>query len=266
MESTALDTQLKAARGKVLGGIALGIVTLGLWIMVFFQILFSFFESVEWLPLAVNIIVDVLAVVLTVVSIKMLRDGLMRLSELQDEQDIEGLESVVGELPEVTQPMRLDEVLAALLRLNDLDLPYSVEVDRDGDTAKVRVPWRIEELKWRTLMTRGSQVRRWQLELTLDGNRGRYRFSEVSSWHKLVGSGATASLSAAAGRSRSKSFAAGSVTKVWAVGDVLSPEGRGSSGRIGIKPSDAKVPVFRILRAYGWRPRRDSLWHQLWEY
>ena len=59
---------------------------------------------------------------------------------------------------------------------------------------------------------------------------------------------------------------AGSVTKVWAAGQVTSPEGEGTSGTIRVVPSDAKVPVFRIVRGYGWRPRKDGKLRRLWEY
>lgn len=266
MATTSPDQQIRAARARVLGGVALVIVAIGLWMMVFFQILFSFIDSVEWFPLVVSIIVDVLAVVVTLLALWTLRGGAQQLVSLQDSIPIEGLESVVGDMPNSPEPVEMDQVIDALMRLNDLDLPYSVTVEPKGDGALVKVQWRVEELKWRTVFTRGRRVMRWRLELRLDAAKGHYRFTEVSSHSELVGSGLSATLSGSKGGSRSKSIGAGSVTKVWAAGQVVSPDGEGRSGSIRVVPSDAKVPVFRILRAHGWRPRKDSPLRRLWEY
>lgn len=49
-------------------------------------------------------------------------------------------------------------------------------------------------------------------------------------------------------------------------GPGQQPEGTGTHGAISLTPSDAKIPVFRILRAYGWRPRRDWDLLRLFEY
>ena len=266
MATELADQEVKTAKLIVIGGVALIIVTVALWLMVFFQILFSFFDSVEWFPPAVNILVVVLAVVVPIFAMWTLRAGARRLIAGQRSIEIEGVDSVVGDLPDASDPMSLDDVTTALLRLNDLDLPDSVTVERDGDKAKVTVPWRVEELKWRTLMTRGNQVLKWRLELTLDGSKGRYRFTEVSSRSQLVGSVASGTLSGSKSGSRGKTMGAGTVSKVWAVGQVNSLQGAGSRGKIRITPADAKVPVFRILRAYGWRPRFNSEALQVWEY
>ncbi|MFN3866734.1 MAG: hypothetical protein ACK4MD_08495, partial [Demequina sp.] len=150
--------------------------------------------------------------------------------------------------------------------LNELDLPYVVDVESRGATSVVTVQWRTEELRWRTLLTRGSRVRRWRMVLSLDASTGRYTFSEYTSWSTLVGSGASTSLTGGKGWSRGKSMGAGTVSRVWAVGQVESPDGIGPAGAIRIVPADAKVPVFRIVRAHGWRPRRAGDIWRLWEY
>lgn len=258
--------RLQIAQLKVIGGIGVVVIAIGLWILVFFSVLFAFIDSVDWFPLAVTAVFAVLAMALPFLALRMINDGSREVIAMQEAVEIEGLKPLVGELPHAPEPLPMDQVLEALLRLNEFDLPYSLELERDGDVATVTVQWRVEELRWRTLLTRGNQVRRWRMPVRLDGRSGTYSFTELKSMSTLVGSGATASLSGAKSWSRGKTMGAGSVTKVWAVGVVDSPEGTGASGRIRIVPSDAKVPVFAILRSHGWRPKRDSLFWRQWEF
>ncbi len=257
---------LRNAQLKVIGGIGVAIIALGMWIMVLFSILFSFIDSVDWFPLALSVVFAVFAVTLPFVARGMIGRGARDVVALQEAVEIEGLASVVGDLPRSPEPVHIDQVMDALLALNEKDLPYSVDVDRDGDKATVTVQWRTEQLRWRTLLTVGKQVVRWRMLVKLDGRSGRYTFTELRSRSALVGSGATATLSGAKNWSRGKSMGAGSVTKVWALGQVESPEGTGVSGSIRIVPADAKVPVFTILRAHGWRPKRDSAFGRQWEF
>lgn len=48
---------------------------------------------------------------------------------------------------------------------------------------------------------------------------------------------------------------------------VTGPDGPRTSweGAVMIKPADAKVPVFTVLRNNGWRPRRDWFGARLFE-
>ena len=102
--------------------------------------------------------------------------------------------------------------------------------------------------------------------LRLDTQTGTYTFIERSSVAQLVGSGASATLSGSKSWSRSKSLGAASVTKVWAAGQVWDPDGTGAEATVRITPSDAKVPVFRIVRAHGWRAKRENVVSRIWEY
>ncbi|WP_062130922.1 hypothetical protein [Demequina aestuarii] len=266
MPETIPRKPLQWAQVTVIGAIGVGILAFGMWIMVFFWVLFSFIDSVDWLPTVVNVISAALAVILPFVAWRMLARGSREVIDMQESIEIEGLDSVVGELPRSTHRASMEQVTDALVRLNELDLPYSVAVDGDVHKATVTVEWRTEELRWRTLLTRGRQVMRWRMLVKLDGETGRYTFTELASTSTLVGSGASASLTGARSWSRAKSMGAGSVTKVWAAGQVDSPAGTASSGSIRLVPADAKVPVFRILRAHGWRPKRDSAFWRQWEY
>jgi hypothetical protein len=161
-------------------------------------------------------------------------------------------------------PAPVDEVVAALVGMNSDGLPYRIEASRSADGVRVDVRWRNEELRWQTLFVRGSQAYAWRMEVDLDPATGRYRFVEHSG---------QASVRAAAGPAgavvhgnwtwkrgktsggTSASFvegADGQVTVVGARGPRTSWE-----GAVMIKPADAKVPVFTVLRNNGWRPRFD---------
>jgi hypothetical protein len=169
-------------------------------------------------------------------------------------------------------PAPVDEVVAALVRMNSDGLPYAIEASRSADGVRVDVRWRHEELRWRTLFVRGSKAYAWRMEVDLDPATGKYKFVEHSgeasvraaagpmgavaygnwSWKKGKTSGGT-----------SASFVEGADGQVRVVG----PAGTRTSweGAVVIKPADAKVPVFTVLRNNGWRPRWDWFGARLFE-
>jgi hypothetical protein len=166
-------------------------------------------------------------------------------------------------------PAPVDEVVGALVGMNSDGLPYKIEATRTADGVRVEVRWRNEEMRWQTLFVRGSQAYAWRMEVDLDPATGHYKFVEYSG-HASV-RGATGPLGAVAygdwtwrkGRtsgSRSATFVEGADGQV----RVTGPGGTRTSweGAVTIRPADAKIPVFTVLRNNGWRPRFD--WFGAW--
>jgi len=181
--------------------------------------------------------------------------------------DYPGLSELVGPSPNpsLSSPAAIEEVWAALDRLNELDLPYSLSSDTRAGKTIVTVRWRREDVKWRRILGLGKATRAWVMMVSLFDN-GRYGFVEKVSAKAYAASPASASYE----RSLwfGKSLGLMSLTSVYAPGmtDTKGKPIKLTRSTVSIGPSDAKVPIFRILRAYGWRPRFDNWVSELFEY
>jgi hypothetical protein len=169
-------------------------------------------------------------------------------------------------------PAPLESVVAALVGMNSDGLPYKIDASPNPDGVRVDVRWKNEEMRWQTLFVRGSQAYTWRMEVDLDPSTGRYKFVEHSgkasvraaagpqgavaygkwTWQKGKTSGGT-----------SATFVEGAYGQV----SVTGPDGTRTSweGAVMIKPADAKVPVFTVLRNSGWRPGFDWFGARLFE-
>ncbi|MBB5791056.1 hypothetical protein [Jiangella mangrovi] len=169
-------------------------------------------------------------------------------------------------------PAPVDDVVAALVGMNSDELPYTIDASPSADGVRVEVKWKHEEMRWQTLFVRGSQAYAWRMEVDLDPSKATYRFVEHSG---------TAAVRAAAGPlgavaygtwtwKKGKTTGGTSATFVEGADGqvrVTGPSGTRTSweGAVMIKPADAKVPVFTVLRTNGWRPRRDWFGARLFE-
>ena len=169
-------------------------------------------------------------------------------------------------------PSPVEDVVAALVGMNSDGLPYTIDASRGSDGTRVEVRWKHEEMRWQTLFVRGSQAYAWRMEVDLDPSTARYKFVEHSG---------TAAVRAAAGPlgavaygnwtwKKGKTSGGTSATLVEGADGqvkVTGPDGTRTSweGAVMIKPADAKVPVFTVLRNNGWRPRLDWFGARLFE-
>lgn len=186
------------------------------------------------------------------------RRGQRALAEVERAQVPDGAVRAPG------APAPVEDVVAQLVGMNSDGLPYQIDAARTPKGVRVTVQWKHEEMRWQTLFVRGSQAFAWRMEVDLDPSTARYKFVEHSgkasvraaagpmgataygnwTWQKGKTAGGT-----------SASFvegADGQVRVVGQTGDRTSWE-----GAVMIKPADAKVPVFTVLRNNGWRPPRD---------
>lgn len=241
---------------KVPGVVALLIFAIGGWIAAGFWLLFQFVEPTSGEPEYFGYIAVPMVVVFTTAFALGLRHVVREVTSLNRDFPPDALETVVGELPHLETAASVETVTERLERLSEIDVPYTVVAipEEDGE-ARVIVTFRDDEMRWRTLLTRGRKVFRWRMVIRLDARRGTYRFTEYTSVQDLSVGVSGRPLSLSWSGHRGKQFGTGRVTHVWAAGQVESPEGRGQHGRLAIRPAGAKVPVFTILRAYGWRPR-----------
>ncbi|WP_053202398.1 hypothetical protein [Jiangella muralis] len=169
-------------------------------------------------------------------------------------------------------PAPVEDVVAALVGMNSDGLPYEIDASQSPDGLRVEVRWKHEEMRWRTLFVRGSQAYAWRMEVGLDPSSARYRFVEHSG---------TAAVRAAAGPlgavaygnwTWKKGKTSGGTSATFVEGadgqvTVTGPDGPRTSweGVVMIKPADAKVPVFTVLRNNGWRPRLDWFGARMFE-
>ncbi len=186
--------------------------------------------------------------------------------------DRERAEVPDGAVREPGAPAPVEDVVAQLVGMNSDGLPYQIDATRSPDGVRVTVQWKHEEMRWQTLFVRGSQAFAWRMEVDLDPAKAQYKFVEHSgkasvraaagpmgataygswTWQKGKTSGGT-----------SASFVEGADGQV----TVTGPAGPRTSweGAVMIKPADAKVPVFTVLRNNGWRPPRDWSGARLFE-
>ncbi|NEE01981.1 hypothetical protein [Phytoactinopolyspora halotolerans] len=169
-------------------------------------------------------------------------------------------------------PAPIDRVVAELVGMNSDGLPYLIAASHTAAGVRVEVRWKVEEMRWRTLFVRGKQAYAWRMEVDLDPAKAQYTFAEYSgsaSVRSALSPGGAFvhadwkwSRGKTAGK-RSATFAEGSdgqVTVQGGFGPRTSWE-----GAVGIRPADAKIPVFTVLRNNGWRPRLDWFGARLFE-
>lgn len=169
-------------------------------------------------------------------------------------------------------PTSLDAVVGALTEINDEDLPYEVTAQRTEQGARIVVRWKTEELRWQTLFSRGSRTYAWKMNVDLDPAHSRYRFVEYSASAARttrVGPGGLhvdGSWEWKRGKTAGQIQMSGVMT---ADGEVTSTSNQGVrtswEGAVSIRPADAKIPVFTVLRNHGWRPRADWWGARLFE-
>jgi hypothetical protein len=169
-------------------------------------------------------------------------------------------------------PVPVDQVVGDLIGMNSDGLPFLIEAERIGDGVLVEVRWKSEEMRWQTLFVKGDVSYAWRMEVTLDPAKGTYKFVEysgksttragVSPGGAYVRANWTWTRGKSSGQ-QSMTFVEGSDGQV----HVQGPQGPRTSweGVVRIKPSDAKVPVFTVLRNNGWRPRVDWFGARLFE-
>ncbi|GAB2915828.1 hypothetical protein [Streptomyces mayteni] len=169
-------------------------------------------------------------------------------------------------------PASVEHVIAALVGMNSDGLPYRIDASRSAEGARVDVRWKHEELRWGTLFVRGSQVYAWRMEVDLDPSTGHYRFVEHSGQAAVRVASGPLGVVAHGNWTWQKGKTSGGTRATFvegADGQVLTTGPAGSrtswEGAVVIKPADAKVPVFTVLRNSGWRPRFDWFGARLFE-
>lgn len=169
-------------------------------------------------------------------------------------------------------PAPVDEVVGALVGMNSDGLPYRIEATRTADGVRVDVRWRTEEMCWQTLFVRGTQAYAWRMEVDLDPATAHYKFVEYSG--QAAFRAAAGPLGAVAYGDwtwrKGKTSGSRSATFVEGADGQVRVTGRGGprtswEGAVSIRPADAKIPVFTILRNHGWRPRIDWFAARLFE-
>ncbi|MFI2362123.1 hypothetical protein [Promicromonospora sp. NPDC019610] len=158
----------------------------------------------------------------------------------------------------------VEDVVAQLLAMNSDGLPYQIEATRNADGVRVDVKWKNEEMRWQTLFVRGSQAYAWRMEVDLDPATAHYKFVEHSGTAAVRAAAGPLGATAYGNWTWKKGKTSGGTSATFVEGadgqvTVTGPDGPRTSweGAVMIKPADAKVPVFTVLRNNGWRPPRD---------
>ncbi|GAB3444617.1 hypothetical protein [Actinophytocola sediminis] len=169
-------------------------------------------------------------------------------------------------------PAPVDAVVAALVGMNSDGLPYRIDASPGAEGVRVDVRWKDEELRWQTLFVRGSQAYAWRMEVDLDPAKGRYKFVEHSGQASVRAAAGPQGAAVHGAWSWKKGKTSGGTSATFVEGadgqvTVSGPAGPRTSweGAVMIKPADAKVPVFTVLRNHGWRPRFDGPSARLFE-
>ncbi|WP_407319008.1 hypothetical protein UQW22_01155 [Isoptericola halotolerans] len=158
----------------------------------------------------------------------------------------------------------VDRVVADLVGMNSDGLPYLIDARRTDDGVRVEVRWKVEEVRWQTLFVAGKVAHHWRMEIDLDPARTTYKFIEYSGKadaRAAIGPGGVAA-DASWTWHRGKTSGQRNLTIVEGADGQVTVAGAGGprtswEGVASIRPSDAKVPVFTVLRNHGWRPRFD---------
>jgi hypothetical protein len=169
-------------------------------------------------------------------------------------------------------PAPVEDVVAQLLAMNSDGLPYQIDATRGPDRVQVTVQWKHEELRWQTLFVRGSQAFAWRMEVDLDPAKAHYKFVEHSGKASVRAAAGPLGATAYGNWTWQKGKTSGGTSATFVEGadgqvTVTGPAGPRTSweGAVMIKPADAKVPVFTVLRNNGWRPPRDWSGARLFE-
>lgn len=169
-------------------------------------------------------------------------------------------------------PAPVDDVVAALVGMNSDGLPYQITASRNPKGVRVDVQWKHEEMRWQTLFVRGSQAYAWRMEVDLNPATGHYKFVEHSGKASVRSAAGPMGAAAYGNWTWQRGKTAGGTSASFVEGadgqvTVTGPAGPRTSweGVVMIKPSDAKVPVFTVLRNNGWRPRFDWAGARLFE-
>ena len=169
-------------------------------------------------------------------------------------------------------PSPVEDVVAALVGMNSDGLPYTIEASQGSDGMRVEVRWKHEEMRWQTLFVRGSQAYAWRMEVDLDPSTARYKFVEHSGTAAVRAAAGPLGATAYGNWTWKKGKTSGGTSATFVEGadgqvTVTGPDGPRTSweGAVMIKPTDAKVPVFTVLRNNGWRPRRDWFGARMFE-
>lgn len=169
-------------------------------------------------------------------------------------------------------PAPVEDVVAALVGMNSDGLPYQIDASRSPDGVRVDVKWKHEELRWQTLFVRGSQAYAWRMEVDLDPSTARYTFVEHSGKASVRAAAGPLGATAYGTWTWQKGKTSGGTSATFVEGadgqvSVTGTDGPRTSweGAVMIKPADAKVPVFTVLRNSGWRPRLDWFGARLFE-
>lgn len=166
----------------------------------------------------------------------------------------------------------VDRVVADLVGMNNDGLPYLIEAVRNGDGVRVEVRWKVEEIRWQTLFVKGRTAYAWRMEVDLDPVKAQYRFTEHSGKADARAAYGPGGAVAHAGWTWQKGKTGGKTSTTIVEGadgqvTVTGPTGPRTSweGVASIRPADAKVPVFTVLRNHGWRPPFDWFGARLFE-
>lgn len=169
-------------------------------------------------------------------------------------------------------PAPVEDVVAQLVGMNSDGLPYQIDATRSHDGVRVTVQWKHEEMRWQTLFVRGSQAFAWRMEVDLDPAKAQYKFVEHSGKASVRTAAGPMGATAYGNWTWQKGKTSGGVSASFVEGadgqvTVTGPAGPRTSweGAVMIKPADAKVPVFTVLRNNGWRPPRDWSGARLFE-
>ncbi|MCF4122818.1 hypothetical protein L1785_17720 [Antribacter sp. KLBMP9083] len=177
-----------------------------------------------------------------------------------------------GAVRDAGAPAPVEDVVAQLVGMNSDGLPYQITASRSPDGVRVEVQWKHEEMRWQTLFVRGSQAFAWRMEVDLDPAMAHYKFVEHSGKASVRAAAGPMGVTAYGNWTWQKGKTSGGTSATFVEGadgqvTVAGPAGPRTSweGAVMIKPADAKVPVFTVLRNNGWRPRRDWAGARLFE-
>jgi hypothetical protein len=173
-------------------------------------------------------------------------------------QTLPGTLAVTGPLPQLDSPAPIDQVVAALNQLNDRGLPCRLDFTygRHGQVIAL-VRWRAEEARWGNLFGAGLVRRTWVMKLKLKP-RGRYGFTETTGTLRADASLTSWRFALSGSIFIGKTMNAFGMTRIWAPGQPMQ--------ELVLQAGQAKIPIFTILRAYGWRPNQDWWLMRMFEF
>lgn len=163
------------------------------------------------------------------------------------------------------------QAVAALLALNGDDKPYQLDATQGPDGPVVSARWKVWDVRWKTLISGGTDQVDYQLDVRLQPPAGTYTFLEGIAREQSSVQVTPLDVSAHKSWSAFKGKTAGYQSREFVIGGKVratdgtgtQTQGRSWSGTF--RPADLKTPVVETLRGLGWRPPHDSWWARLWE-